>query len=40
MRIKYTQSLLVAIVNIIYTDTNITNNTKEYKSIKRKGKTI
>lgn len=40
MRIKYTQSLLVAIVNIIYTDKNITNNTKEYKLKKRKNKTI
>ena len=40
MRIKYTQSLLVAIVNIIYTDKNITNNTKKYKLKKRKNKTI
>ena len=39
MRITYRQRLLVTLLNID-TDNNIMNNTKEYKSIKRKDKTI
>jgi hypothetical protein len=39
MRITDSQRLLVALLNID-TDNNIMNNTKEYKLIKRKDKTI
>jgi hypothetical protein len=39
MRITYRQRLLVTLLNID-TDNNIMNNTKEYKSIKRKDSTI
>ena len=39
MRITYTQTLLVALLNINKYN-SIVNNTKEYKLIKRKDKTI
>ena len=39
MRITYSQRLLVALLNID-TDNNIMSNTKEYKLIQRKDKTI
>jgi hypothetical protein len=39
MRITYSQRLLVALFNIDKYN-NIVNNTKEYKLIKRKDKTI
>ena len=39
MRITYRQRLLAAVLNID-TDNNIKNNTKDYKLIKRKDKTI
>jgi hypothetical protein len=39
MMITYSQRILVALLNID-TDNNIMNNTKEYKLIKRKDKTI
>jgi hypothetical protein len=39
MRITYSQRPLIDLLNID-TDNNIMNNTKEYKSIKRKDNTI
>jgi hypothetical protein len=39
MRITYSQRLLAALLNID-TDNNIMNNTKEYKLMKSKDKTI
>ena len=39
MRITYSWRLLGALLNID-TDNSITNNTKEYKLIKRKDKTL